>query len=1121
MKGGIMETDKNAFRSLLEIFLEQNHIKNNENNYILFFQGFPISFYNFFKENSINHFSGSWNGRYPDVNSLSGVNMLSKFISAKGVNWGFYEELIALSEILTDFSAYKGEILVVKNSIFETYYPIPIKDRDRLISLIDDENNANIDSKILNYYSDYKIESENILVSYVNKHFKLDIGTDINECGLYDVIIPKKTNSCVEDFVEISVTKLTDIKRKLQNGSISNKRFRLLGDNTTILEKNLDALNTLGVYYNVEFQLGAKHDHEILKGEDYLQILHRYWGEDKDFRKLKMYKNPAIENETINISQGTIISDIIKQCNSALSETGSQYSDIIVTAPTGSGKSVFFQITGIYLEEHTEYKALTIVICPLVALMIDQVKELNERGINYATYINSALTYEERQARFEGIKSGRYSIVYMSPELLLAYDIDFLIGDRRIGLLVIDEAHLVTSWGRDFRVDYWFLGDYIEKIRRGSYYMKKKEVNFPVLCLTATAVYNGRDDVIGDLQNSLHLTCYSDHIYIGYVKRDNIQFKIRHPKKERRSDKEEKLNLTASAVSKFVENKNKTIVYFPYKSQIEDVRNMLLSEYSDILPKVEKYYSGEMKSMEKDEAYSNFREGESLVMLATKAFGMGVNISDVVNVYHYAPTGTLADYVQEIGRAARQLEVGFAITDYLKSDMHYAQTLWGLSGLRHYQIKAIIKKLYSIYAEKQRRNLLFSPETFSYLFDAKSIDMKVKSGLMLLSADLLEKYHFKVIAVRPKNLFSRQYIIVPTEIESEFLGKYGTYCERMKDNYTQKELAYGYNSEVSITKTGDIFEIDLGLIWEKKFYDITFAQFKYKFFSGELFDYDKFNVVPNIKLIITYEKGYSEIEESFKRLSIAIQTTFNDIKRNFGGKNFTSNNFVNTFRKYYDNKVRREYIIMLLEMFCYNHVDSYEISSEPWKFIELRKAETEKLVKDTVYCIRTQKYAHISANLQRYFKQAKPNTSDNRKYISYLSIPKKGTKQSYQQLMASVLQLFDFASYEFIGGRNPQIFVRINDPMKLRRIAESNQVYKNQILRDIEERHKRAVKIMNHFMQLDYSNEERWDIIEDYFLGNDIIIDSKLGITEDISINRIKEVKNVKKQKFKGEIKKE
>lgn len=1096
-----METIMRAFSDCVKSFFSSSRLKDCGENAIIFFQGFPLPFYNAVNEYGISHFSGEWDGKYPDAREHSGAKLLPLFINSAGRRWGFYEDLIALAEILNDFSVFKGEIIIVKNDLFDEYYPIPLCfDRQTLIYSIENESLNQSDLKLLHFYSDCRIEGNCLMVSYVNRHFSVDIGVNTTEIGFYDCIseMISVSDEKMVGTVELAISVLPEIKCALQAGEIRDKNYNILCDDSGSIRKNIRILNIFGAYFGVHFSIAYKTKKDGETSSEYLGILKKYWGKDADFRFCTFYKNPATSCDTVSISQGTIITDIVNQCKNAMSGSDSHYSDIIVTAPTGAGKSIFFQLPAIYLHEQSAINAVTLVVCPLVALMVDQVKELNERGINYATYINSALTYEERQSRLEGIKAGRYSIIYLSPELLLAYDIRSLIGDRRIGLMAIDEAHLVTSWGRDFRVDYWFLGDYIEKIRKGSFYSRQTEVSFPVLCLTATAVFGGRDDIIGDLQNSLHLTCYSEHMYIGYVRRDNIQFVIRHPVRERKSDKEEKLHMTSSAICKYVDGKKKTIVYFPYKSQIEDVRTKLMSEHPAVLSKTEKYYSGEMKSLEKDEAYSNFRKTKSFVMMATKAFGMGVNIGDVVNVYHYAPTGTLADYVQEIGRAARQLETGYAVIDYLKSDMRYAQTLWGLSGLRHYQIKAMMKKLYALYTEKRHRNMLFSPETFSFLFDVQSVDLKVKSGLMLLSSDLLEKYHFKVITVRAKNLFSKQYIVVPYSIEKAFLSKYGKYCERMNDCRKQVELAHGYKAEMTITKTGDVYEIDLAQLWETEFIDLTFAQFKAKFFSGELFSVDKSDdtdiIVPNMKLIITYDKGYDEISDSFMALASAIQDTFSDIKRSFGGRAFTSNDFVQRFKKRYTKEIRREYILMLLELFCYDHVDVYDLPSEPWKFVERRKMETERQIEDTAFFIRTQKYAYIAQNLRRYFKQAAPNSEDGKKYIAYISLPKNGVAPSYQQLMASVLQLFDFATYEFVGGRNPQIFVRINDPIKLRRLAESTKEYRNSVLSDIEARHKRAVQIMNHFMGADYSNEERWHIIENYFLGNDELVDEVLGI---------------------------
>lgn len=1112
-----MQTISVFKKLIIEFFNNNSNLARNNDNILYVFQGFPLEFYSALTEINIQHFSNiPWDGTYADYNSIKGKSLLKNLIGSEGVQWCYYEELIALSEILSDFSSYEGKIIIVKNNLFDNYYPLPVPiTTENAIKIFENENGHYSEDRLRFYYSDCKVVGDFILYSYVNKHYSIDIGIEAEELNFYN-ISTFNINENISDEVceEISLDNLLNIKCLIQSGTINSKSYNVNIKNDSS-KQEIAILSKLGGFYNVAFKIcpvnTASKDKDVNK---YLSVLKRYWGKDADFKTLPFYENPAISSKITKVSQGTIITDIINQSTNAI-ERPEQYSDLIVTAPTGAGKSLFFQIPGIVLHENKE-RYLTLVICPLVALMIDQVKELADRGVHYATYINSSLTYEERQSRLDGIKTGKYSIVYLSPELLLAYDIRYLIGDRKIGLMVIDESHLVTSWGRDFRVDYWFLGDYIEKVRRGSYYSKDKRMNFPVLCLTATAVYGGRDDIIGDLQDSLHLTCYQEHMYIGYVRRNNIVFKINHPQKNK-SDKEEKISLTTNAICKYIEKKEKTIVYFPYKSQIEDVHYNMLANHSKIVNQTVKYYSGgDMKSLEKDEAYSSFRDSRTTVMMATKAFGMGVNIADVLNVYHFAPTGTLADYVQEIGRAARKLDCGYAVTDYLTSDMHYARTLWGLSGLRHYQIKAIMKKLYELYDVNKSRNLLFSPETFNYLFDSKDIDNKVKSGLMLLSSDLLETYHFKVIAVRPKNLFTKQYIVVPYSIEDKFLNDYGVYCTLMNDSMTQIELPHGIHQQVTTTKIGNVYEIDMALLWETKFDTFTFPQFKYNFFAEKLFSYGDEKIVPNMKLIITYDKEYSYTYEKFDKLADALQRTFHDIKKEFGGRNFTLSDFSKKLAKHYENKILHEYVRMLLDLFCYSHInDIDDMPTEPWKFIMQNVVEKEGISSETVYCIRTQKNGLLYSTLQRFISQAKPNSSDGKQYIAYLPLPKEGTKQSYQQLVASILQLFDFASYELIGGRNPQIFVRINDPIKLKRISQSNREYRNKILIQIEERHKRAVTIMNCFMGTERSNDERWDIIEDYFLGNDDTVDEKLGIkknTKGIVREELKAKNNSRKE---------
>ncbi len=1085
-----MKTIIDVFTDQLQKFIDTHFSVKKDA--ILFFQGFPTCFYEAIERTSLSHFCNIKNNGYIDYRNIKSSIVITGLLSAKGLCWGYYEEFIGLNQALNDFSVYQGEIHVITNNLYSDYFPIPVRiSQDEALNIYENESPNIKENPILSFYSDTKIENRISYYSYVNKHYDIDVNIKVHTHDFFNKSRQANQTPRGVKQVVVNIQDLQLFKTKLLNGNLAPSKYSFqFANNDLKLEKDIDILNSIGNELDIYFQLESSP--KVFKEEQaqaHSNLLRKYWGKDAKYFTNTFYKDPSLNTEITQISQGTLIADIINQCEAASKGGTANYSDIVITAPTGSGKSLLFQLPAIYL--HENHQALTIIICPLIALMNDQVIELQERGIHFATFINSEITVEERQSRLQGIANGKYSILYLSPEFLLSYNIKNIIGDRSIGLLVVDEAHLVTSWGRDFRVDYWFLGDYIEKLRKGSYYSKNKGMNFPVLSLTATAVYGGRDDVIEDLLKSLSLNCSSDHLFIGHVCRENIQFKIRqHQPKKSTSHKEVKTNITIDNIRDFIKNKEKTIVYFPYVSQIEDVKGQLAGNKL-----VERYSGTGMGSLEKNISYNRFRDSSALVMLATKAFGMGVNIPDITNVYHYAPTGTLSDYVQEIGRGARKLKQGYAITDYHPNDMQFARILWGLSGLRHYQLKAIIKKLYELYRIKNSRNMLFSPDVFSYLFDANSIERKVKSGLMLLSADLLEKYHFRVITVRPKNLFTNHFIVVPRDVEADFLREFGNYCRAMKDDKPRITLGYGNRSDVTTYNYGKIYEIRLGDVWEKEFTDLSFAKFKHHFFSGDLFSFGDNKIVPRLKLVINYEHGFDYAKKNLLKIASALQQTFNLIHQRYGGKNFKFSEYGDIFTQCIDRKISREYLMMMLDMFCYEKTDIYSIPNEQWKFIERRKGKDSKISPESEYCIRTVKHGFIENNIRRYLNQASPNSDDGKKFITYLTIPKQNGKYSEYQLVASILQLHDLATYDLIGGRNLQIFVRINDPLKLKQISDSDTNYRNRILIDIEERHARAVKIMNSFMKSDFDDRHRWDVIENYFLGNDGIVDIELGIT--------------------------
>ena len=247
----------------------------------------------------------------------------------------------------------------------------------------------------------------------------------------------------------------------------------------------------------------------------------------EDFRKIKVYSSPIENNKTRVITQLDILNCISTQIRKAIS--GENYRDLFFVASTGSGKSLLFQLPSIDLHKEG---LLTIVITPLKALMKDQVDFLRSKGINFATFINSDNTYLEKEERLSGIKEGRYSLIYISPEFIVKYsNLSNLLCRRRIGMYVIDEAHCVSVWGKSFRPDYWFIGKRLYKWR------KESKTNAPILALTATAIYGGDFDSLSEIIDLLNLK--SPKVYFSYVKRENIKIIVHQYNPERRYRDEE------------------------------------------------------------------------------------------------------------------------------------------------------------------------------------------------------------------------------------------------------------------------------------------------------------------------------------------------------------------------------------------------------------------------------------------------------------------------------------------------------------------------------------------------------------------------------------------------------
>lgn len=304
---------------------------------------------------------------------------------------------------------------------------------------------------------------------------------------------------------------------------------------------------------------------------------------------------------------------------------------ILAVFPTGGGKSITFQVPALMSGETS--KGLTIVISPLQSLMKDQVDNLEKIGITDAVTINGLLDPIERAKSFERVKEGSASILYISPESLRSKTIERLVLGRKIARFVIDEAHCFSSWGQDFRVDYLYIGDFIKSIQE----KKNLEDGIPVSCFTATAKQKVIEDIRDYFREKLSINL---ELFTSKTSRTNLQYKVFE-----KGDEEEKYQ----TVRDLIEEKNcPTIIYVSRTRKAYLLAERLSKDGFNAKP-----YHGKMDKQEKSENQDSFISGETPIMVATSAFGMGVDKKDVGMVIHYEISDSLENYVQEAGRAGR------------------------------------------------------------------------------------------------------------------------------------------------------------------------------------------------------------------------------------------------------------------------------------------------------------------------------------------------------------------------------------------------------------------------------------------------------------------------------------
>ena len=302
---------------------------------------------------------------------------------------------------------------------------------------------------------------------------------------------------------------------------------------------------------------------------------------------------------------------------------------ILAVFPTGGGKSLTFQLPALIAGETS--KSLTIVISPLQSLMKDQVYNLAKKGIVNAVTINGLLSPLERKEAIERVRNGIASILYIAPESLRSKTIEKIIVSRNIERVVIDEAHCFSSWGQDFRVDYLYIANFIKRIEQ-----LKNDKRIPISCFTATAKQKVIADIVGYFKENLNLDL---ELYATTATRKNL---IYHVIKLNKTEKYQRLR------ELIIEKQCPTIVYVSRTKTSEKIAEDLVKDGFNALA-----FNGKMDVKDKQINQESFINNETQIIVATSAFGMGVDKADVGLVIHYEISDSLENYVQEAGRAGR------------------------------------------------------------------------------------------------------------------------------------------------------------------------------------------------------------------------------------------------------------------------------------------------------------------------------------------------------------------------------------------------------------------------------------------------------------------------------------